>query len=166
MRNVIVGAEQVDIDKLSPHPRNARQGDVGAISASIQTHGLYRPIIAQRSTGIILAGNHTWQACKRLGMKKVWVSWVEVDNDEAVRILLIDNKTSDLASYDDNELVKLLQALMLTPDELTGTGYDADELNALLQIINSTTSVTELEREKELEKEKHLSVCPECGHEF
>ena len=43
---------------LRPHPRNPRRGDVDAIEESIAENGFYGCVVAQRSTGYILAGNH------------------------------------------------------------------------------------------------------------
>ena len=54
-------------DDVTAHPRNARNGDIEAIAESIQTNGCYRPVIAQRSSGHILAGNHTYYALLSLG---------------------------------------------------------------------------------------------------
>jgi hypothetical protein len=72
------------------------KGDVGAISESLKAHGQYRPITYQKSTGRILAGNHTWKAAKALGWKEINASAIECDDEQALRILLIDNRTSEL----------------------------------------------------------------------
>ena len=59
-----------DIASVQPHPRNVRQGDVGAIATSLSTHGQYRPIVVQESTGHILAGNHTYKAANLILFNK------------------------------------------------------------------------------------------------
>ena len=46
----------VDIETLQTHPRNVRQGDVGAISISLEANGQYRPIVVHKATNQILAG--------------------------------------------------------------------------------------------------------------
>ena len=125
--NIKVATEQVDVDELKPHPANPRHGDVAAIRDSLQANGQYRPIVVNSKTHEILAGNHTFKAAKSLGWKTISVTWVEADEDEALRILLADNRTSDLGSYDDNMLVELLSSL---PD-LQGTGYDEFDLARL-----------------------------------
>lgn len=125
--------ERVAIDAVHPHPRNAREGDVGAISESIKANGVYKPIVVQRSTGAILAGNHTWKALKALGRPTVDVVYVDVDDERALRIMLADNRTSDQASYDDSALAALLEELRPTAEGLTGTGFDGDALDDLLQ---------------------------------
>ena len=128
----------VDINTIEPHPKNVRQGDIGAISESLKAHGQYRPIVVDRRTNKILAGNHTWKAAKALGWKQISVGFVETkDDDEALRILLADNKANDLASYDDYGLVELLKSLSDTDLGLSGTLFTDNELNDLYNLVNS-----------------------------
>ena len=124
----------VDIDSVQPHEKNVRQGDIGAISESLKAHGQYRPIVVDRRTNRILAGNHTWKAAKALGWQQIAAGYVETkDDDEALRILLADNRTTDLASYDDSGLAELLKQLSDTDIGLEGTAFDGDDLDALLK---------------------------------
>lgn len=124
----------IDIGTIQPHPKNVRQGDIGAISESLKAHGQYRPIVVDRRTNQILAGNHTWRAAKSLGWSQIAVGFIETkDDDDATRILLADNRTTDLASYDDTGLAELLKQLSATDQGLEGTLYDGDDLDALLK---------------------------------
>jgi DNA modification methylase len=122
----------VDLSDLKPHPENVRQGDVGAITESLKHHGQYRPIVVQKSTGHILAGNHTFKAAKALKWKQIAATYVDCDDEQALRILLMDNRANDLASYDDNALAEMLKALMATDQKLDGTGFDPSDLDELL----------------------------------
>jgi ParB-like chromosome segregation protein Spo0J len=126
------------IDAIKPHPQNPRQGDTGAIHQSIQTNGFYGTVIAQRSTGHILAGNHRWQAAQQAKAKTIPVTWIDVDDDHALRILLADNRTNDLATYNDAALTELLKSIQDDTGTLAGTGYDEKELDTLLQKLNQT----------------------------
>jgi len=128
----------VPIDVVLNHPRHVRQGDVGAITESLRDNGQYRPIVVQRSTGYVLAGNHTLKAARALGWKKIAVTYVECDDDRALRILLADNRTNDLATYDDSGLAELLKELADTETGLAGTMYDGDALDQLLSDIAET----------------------------
>jgi hypothetical protein len=103
---------------------NPRRGDVEAIQASLERDGQYRALVVNRRTNEVLAGNHTLAAAKRLGLRELAVTYVDVDADQARRIVLADNRTSDVAGYDEAALAKLLQGL---PD-LAGTGYDSAAL--------------------------------------
>jgi hypothetical protein len=125
--------ELVPVDKLKAHPENARKGDLASIGKSIAANGFYGAVVAQKSTGYILAGRHRWEAGKAEGLAKIPVVWVDVDAAGARRILLADNKTSDDASYDDLGLAKLLLEIQSEIGTLEGTGYEPPDLAELFQ---------------------------------
>ena len=122
--------ERTKLTNLKTHPTNARHGDVGMIVESLETHGQFRPLVVQKNTGHVLAGNHTLAAMRVLNWEEADVTYVDVDEDQALRILLIDNRANDLATYDEQTLLQLLQKL--APVSLDGTGYDGDDLDDLL----------------------------------
>lgn len=124
-------AEMIDVDSLNLHPDNPRQGDIGAIAVSIEQNGWYGTVVAQRSTNNILVGNHRLQAAKHLGIEKVPVYFVDCDDVQAKKIMLADNRTNDLATYVEDDLIKLLTEIATTND-LLGTGFDGDDLDELL----------------------------------
>lgn len=131
----------VNIDEILPHPKNVRQGDIGAISVSLSAHGQYKPLIVQTSTNFIMAGNHTWAAAKSLGWTKIAVVKLDCDDDRALRILIADNKTSDLAAYDSNGLVELLSEFARGFD-MEGLIWDQNDLDELLS--QQTTSIANM----------------------
>ena len=135
----------VPLEDLYTHPRNIRQGDIGAICTSLEAHGQYRPIVVQRSTGHILAGNHTYQAARSLGWSHVAATYVECDDEQALRILLVDNRANDLATYDDTALADLLRELAATELGLEGTLYDGDALDTLLDDISDPVETPSLQ---------------------
>lgn len=118
---------ELDVDSITPHPLNPRVGNVGQIVESIETNGLYRPLYVQRSTRYILAGNHTYQALRQLGYSQVPVVLLDVDDQTAKRIMLIDNRSSELGSYNDDRLIEVLESI----EGLKGTGWTPDDLAAL-----------------------------------
>ena len=122
----------VDINSVHAHPRNVRQGDIGAISTSLTAHGQYKPILVQRSTNFIIAGNHTWKAAQHLGWDKVAVQYLDIDDDKALRILLADNRATDLATYDEHALAQVLSEYARSYD-MTGLLWDQDDLDDLLR---------------------------------
>jgi len=122
------------IDTLTPHHRNPRRGNIDAIAQSLQRLGQYRPIVVNAGTHTgrtneILAGNHTWEAAKKLGWNTIEAVTIDVDEDTANRILIVDNRSSDLGDYDTTDLLAVLEEL---PD-LDATGYTSDDLEALTQ---------------------------------
>lgn len=131
---------RVPIDSIKLHPRNARQhGDrsVNAIAESIKVFGQQRPIIVDRS-GLILAGNGTWLAMKKLGEKQIWIRRSELEGMEALAYLLADNRTSELASWDFEELAGMVKAM--DADLRRAIGFAAHELAPLLNADFSGTA--------------------------
>ena len=125
--------QHLPVGDLALLPGNPRQGDIGAVSESMRVNGVYQPIIVNKGTHTgrpleIIAGNHRAQAAQQLGHDTIPTIVLDVDDEQAARIALADNRTSDLAAYDTDALLVMLQQL---PD-LTGTGYDGDDLDALL----------------------------------
>jgi ParB-like chromosome segregation protein Spo0J len=119
--------ETVGINEVMVHPLNPREGDIGAIIDSLTYMGQYRPIVANKRTKHILSGNHTYQAAVQLGWEKIAVHWIDVDDVEEIKILIVDNRTSDLATYDPSELNKLL-----TSTSFKGTGFTPEEVAEIL----------------------------------
>lgn len=126
------------ISDFITHPKNVRQGDVGAITQSLEAHGQYRPIVVQRSTGHILAGNHTYLAAKSLGWEQIAATFVDCDEEQAIKILLVDNRANDLAMYDDRKLADLLKDLAATSAGLDGSLFSGDDLDDLLFRLEGT----------------------------
>lgn len=123
--------QMVKVGKVRPHPQNPRVGNIDAIVDSIRVNGFYGALVVQKSTGHILAGNHRYLAAIEAGADEVPVIFVDVDDEEAKRILLADNRTADLGTYDEQQLVELLQSL----DDTSGTGYSDDDLSDLLTAL-------------------------------
>ena len=126
----------VQVSELKGYDKNPRRGNVKAIAESLEINKQYRPIVVQKSTKKILAGNHTWLAAQSLGWKEIAVVFVDVDDVAAKRIVLADNKTNDLADYDGQILAELLRDLG-TAD---GTGYSSADMDA---ILNATAADVE-----------------------
>lgn len=124
----------VDVKKLQLHPENARRGNIDRLEESINVNGFYGAIVAQRSTGQIVVGNHRYQAAVNVGITEVPVLWIDVDDDEARRLLLVDNRSNDIASYDDEALIELLRLAQSTTG-LEGTGYSDVDLTDLERLL-------------------------------
>jgi hypothetical protein len=128
--------EAVPVGELHTYYRNPRRGNTTVIAQSLKAHGQYKAITVNRGTHTgredeVLAGNHTLMAARDLGWDTIDVSYVDVDDDEAARIVAIDNRSSDLAENDDRLLLELLATL----PNLDGTGYDPGDVAALEALL-------------------------------
>jgi hypothetical protein len=122
--------KKIKIDTLLEYPGNARKGNVGILVESLKVNGQYRPIIVQKSTNYVLAGNHLLKAANRLEWDEIDAVVIDVDDERALKIVLADNRTADLGEYDHDLLHSLLKEL----EDFAGTGYsiqDIDELEKL-----------------------------------
>lgn len=133
------------IEELRPYYRNARRGDVSTIVESLRTLGQYRPIVVNRGTETgreneVLAGNHTLKAAAELGWDSIEIHEVDVDEDTAAKIVLVDNRANDKADYDRAALLELLDDV---PD-LVATGYTADDLEDLRVEVDQDREPTEV----------------------
>lgn len=131
----------IAVDAIREHPDNYNQADTGAIDESLTAHGFYGAIGVQKSTGYILFGNHRHREAVKLGAKTLPGFWLDVDDDEAARILAVDNRTSALAKPDEKRLIALLQRVQESPSGLTGTAYTD---SALADIMRRQASLGEL----------------------
>lgn len=122
---------QVSISELKFYPGNARRGDIDLIAESLGKLGQYKPIVVNKD-GTILAGNHTVMAAQRLGWETIDVHRVDVDDDTAKRIVIVDNKANDQSTYDVEDLVNLLTEL----PTLEATGFTRDEVDQLLESLD------------------------------
>jgi hypothetical protein len=137
-RVIFSRTEEVPINSIIPYHKNARRGDINTIAQSLRENGQYKPLIVNIGTKTnrfkeILAGNHTWLAAKQEGWTKIGVAWVDVDNPEAAKINLIDNRANDMATYDVDVLAEQLRDL----PTLSGTGYSDDDAQAIIASIDT-----------------------------
>ena len=124
--------QKVILSELNLYPNNPRQGNIDLIAESLNTYGQYKPITVNKRNNEILAGNHTYQAAKKLGWNDIAVTFVDVDEATAAKIVAIDNKTSDMGGYDTTKLLELLDEL---PD-LVATGYTDDDIDSLKALLD------------------------------
>lgn len=127
----------VPIDTVTQHPDNPNNGDVEAIAQSVEINGYIEPIVVQRSTGYIIAGNHRYQALLGLRSTVIPAVFVDLDDIAAKRYLLASNRIAALAEIDNGNLLPLLSELD-DANALLGSGYNRLDLEQL-QILEDLT---------------------------
>jgi len=116
--------ETVTIESLVLDPQNARRHskkNLEAISASLDKFGQRKPIVVHRDT--VIAGNGTLEAAKLLGWTEIAISRCpdDWDADTAKAYALADNRSGELAEWDESVLVEQLL-------DLDGNGWDVKDL--------------------------------------
>lgn len=129
------GYELVPLDQLKRHPQNPNRGDLPAIRESIDANGFFGAVYAQRSTGYILAGNHRYEVAEEKKAPEIPTIWLDVDDDQATRILLADNAIARLGVFDEKKLSDLLKTMHVESGSLAGTGYSKEKMDELLAAV-------------------------------
>ena len=109
--------QMVAIESLTLDPNNARKHskrNLDAIKESLSKFGQRKPIVVHN--GVVIAGNGTLEAAKTLGWKEIGVSVCpdDWDSDTAKAYALADNRSSELAEWDE----KILSTQLLDLDDM------------------------------------------------
>jgi len=128
--------EHWPIDRLRPYERNPRTHSpeqIAKIAASLLEFGWTNPILVDGDAGII-AGHGRLLAARELGMTTVPVIELTHLSEAQKRAYVIaDNRLALDAGWDEDLLAEELKALEGLDYNLALTGFDFDELNALLE---------------------------------
>lgn len=118
-----------EISSLKEFDKNPRKGNIAELKKSLTHNKQYRPIVVQKNTKKILAGNHLWKAAKELGWTHIDIVEVDVDDIKAKQIVAADNRYADLGNYDAHALLDLLGTV-----DYEGTGYTQTDYENLLGV--------------------------------
>ena len=138
--------KEVEVTALIPYAKNSRTHDdaqVAQIAASIKEFGWTNPILVDGDKGII-AGHGRLMAARKLGMTKVPVIELK-DMTEAQKkaYVIADNRLALNAGWDNAMLTIELKDLEDEGFDLSLTGFDDSELDALLNPITETEGLTD-----------------------
>ena len=117
----------VPIDDLHHDPSNARvhsDRNIDAIKSSLAMFGQIKPVVVQRQGMIVRAGNGTLAAARALGWTTIAAVVLDVDNATAVQLAIADNRTGDLAEWDEATLAKLLEPMDAAMRDAIGATED------------------------------------------
>lgn len=131
--------ETVQISSLSPDPANVRKHDqrnLDAIKGSLKRFGQQKPIVVD-GKGVIIAGNGTLAAAQSLGWQDIQIVRTDLIGPEATAFAIADNRTAELAAWDENSLAQAIAHLQIEDESLVlSAGFnDADlmELAAMTE---------------------------------
>jgi len=130
--------EQVAVTALIPYAKNSRTHDdaqIAQIAASIKEFGWTNPILVDGDKGII-AGHGRLMAARKLNMTEVPVIELkDLTPTQKKAYIIADNRLALNAGWDDQMLTIELNDLLEDKFSLELLGFNADELNALLNPV-------------------------------
>jgi hypothetical protein len=163
--------DSAHIKALVPDPDNRRKHtprNVGMIVDALHKVGAARSIVIDENNEV-MAGNATVEAAGEAGITKLKI--VDAAGDELVAVrrtgltsdqkrdlAMFDNRTSELAEWDIDQLQKDVEAGI----DFSALFFD-DELEALMKDATRTAPDEFAEVDETLPVEHH---CPKCGYEW
>ena len=158
--------EQLKITELTNDPNNARKHsdkNLKAIAGSLTQFGQRKPIVIKGS--VVIAGNGTLEAAKNLGWTEIAVvrvpdSW---SDDQVKAFALADNRSAELAQWDDGILGSQLLALDEAGWDISELGFNQRQMPAPGEPIEDEVPTTPAEATSKLGNlyrlGKHFVIC-------
>lgn len=138
--------EFVSIEQLIPYANNARTHDdaqVAQIAGSIKEFGFNNPVLIADDNSII-AGHGRVMAARKLGLKEVpCMRLSHLTETKRKAYILADNRIALNSGWDNDLLMVELKDLDMDGLDLSLLGFDADEINALLNPVTETEGLTD-----------------------
>jgi DNA modification methylase len=129
--------EHWPLDKIIPYQYNPRNNDdaVEMTAKSIQEYGWRQPIVVDEH-GIIICGHTRLKAAEWLGLDTAPVHVAEGLTDDQVRgYRIMDNRSGELATWDDDLLMQEIEGLSNSGFDLELTGFSMDDLGMTVEEI-------------------------------
>lgn len=103
----------IPVNKIDPNPRQARTelGNLNELMSSIKSKGVLEPILVKPKEGRyeIIAGERRYIASKKIGLKEVPCIEMNVDDNEAMELTLIENlQRKDLDVFEEADGIRSL----------------------------------------------------------
>jgi len=126
--------QTVGIDEVVPYAKNPRKNDaaVDKVAGSLKEFGWRQPIVVDAEM-VVIAGHTRLAAARKLQLKKVPIHIAtDLTANQIKAYRIADNRVSQEAKWDDDLLALELADLDLENYDLSKTGFNDDELAALM----------------------------------
>jgi hypothetical protein len=133
---------EIDTAALLANPRNPRKHDdeqITRLAASLRRDGQTKPLLVRRENRMIIAGHGIHQAAQMIGLERLRVVLLDVDQETANRIMLADNRHSDQSTADNARVTELLREI--DQADWLATGYSDNEAEKLFDKIEASDLV-------------------------
>ncbi len=128
----------VDPNTLKPNPVNPNRHSahqIQLLASIIQEQGWRNPVTVSKRSGLIVRGHGRLEAALLIGCEVIPVDEQDYASDaEELADLLADNRLSELAELDEDDLRKVLRSIQdADPDfDIELTGFMEDEIRKLM----------------------------------
>jgi ParB family chromosome partitioning protein len=163
----------ISVDKIDPSPQQARSelGNIQELMASIQEKGILEPILIRRKNDRfeIIAGERRFQAGKNVGLEEVPCIEMNVSDNEAMELALIENMQrkdldvfeeadglsalADIYGYNHDQIAKKIGKARSTITEIMSIGKIPIEIRNICNEFNIRSRGTLVEIAKQKNKD-------------
>lgn len=153
--------EELSVDVIKPYENNPRFNEdaIPKVAASIRDFGWQQPIVIDKNN-VIVAGHTRYLAALSLKYKHVPCVRASKLTPEQIRAYrLVDNKTNELATWDDMKLDEELDALPQFDFKEYGFNYGAEAEGDILDGFDSDSD-EEVEGAFDIDKSKVSFTIP------
>ena len=154
--------QTIPLTDLSLDPSNVRKHsrrNLDAIKASLRKFGQQKPIVVD-AKGIVLAGNGTLTAAQELGWTEIQIVRTELAGVEATAFAIADNRTAELAEWEEDKLNAVLKSLQDEGVDLVDVGYSSEDVKIEVE-KEAPQEFAEVDENIETEHN-----CPKCGYKW
>ncbi len=125
---------KMSIHELSNDPANTRKHNdrnIDAIIASLRRFGQQKPIVVD-CNNVVRAGNGTLEAARRLQWESIDCIYTSLNGSDAIAYAIADNRTAELAEWDEDTLAAQLNGLLTESEEIAlAAGFTPEEIEAM-----------------------------------
>jgi len=128
-----------EISSIVPWELNPRDNDnaVPGVCESIKEFGFGAPLVVHLGTRKVIAGHTRLRAAQELQMAYVPVRFLDIPEDKAHKLALVDNKLGEVADWNMSKLSAIIQDMASDEDSLASMvsmGFEQDELAKMLSV--------------------------------
>ena len=130
--------KSVKLSEIYPYYDNPRDNSnaVEPTKESIRRFGFVKPILVDKA-GVIIAGHTRYVAAYQLGLEFVPVVYSDMDDEQAKKYRILDNKLAEKSSFDEDQLLEELRQMEVPSDMQAFFFEDIDQmLNFSFDSIN------------------------------
>ena len=153
------------LKEASYNPRFITTESLEGLKNSISTFGLLDPIVFNKHTKNIVSGHQRYKAAQELGIEKIPVIEIDIDESTEIKLNLSLNNPHIQGQFIPDQVSKLLS--QIENDEyfadLNLNNLQTDFNNAIAQV---DPTIPDAFSEVDDENMNFSHKCPKCGFEF
>lgn len=152
----------VSPDKLIHHPKNMNQHSdeqIDRLIDLINYQGFRNPLVVQKGTNLVVAGNGRLMAARKMGLTEVPVTYQEFESEAQLYAYMVSDNAIAAWSKLDLEMIKY-----------EAQNLDIDIQTLALQSLEVESLPDYSDKNKEIDTDNFGNdlqhTCPKCGFEF